>query len=254
MQKENVRDEKYKAPVLKHLHQQTGLTFTRERKPNRVLFVERANEAPAPILDQGRRMKGFGGMKNGHGSCNFRHSWLFRIPHPAGSGHDEIANLLSTMLCAGESHLRKARLTLALSDSSAIAALDHPNCYRRRLVRQNRFPQRSLRLPFRAAPGHRGPASMTCAVDVKPCAVKWLWTGRVPLGMITMFAGDPKLGKSYVSLAMATALSRGLPLPISNRPDLVGSTILRLKPRRGRHLEAGKIRIEECSGRSPHLP
>ena len=58
------------------------------------------------------------------------------------------------------------------------------------------------------------------------CAVDWLWSGRVPLGMITMFAGDPKLGKSYVTLAMAAALSRGLPLPMSDRPDHPGSTIL----------------------------
>ena len=41
-----------------------------------------------------------------------------------------------------------------------------------------------------------------------------------------MFAGDPKLGKSYVTLAMAAALSRGLPLPMSDRPDRPGSTIL----------------------------
>jgi putative DNA primase/helicase len=67
---------------------------------------------------------------------------------------------------------------------------------------------------------------LTCAVDLEPRAVDWLWSGRVPLGMITMFAGDPKLGKSYVTLAMAAALSRGLPLPMSDRPNHPGSTIL----------------------------
>ena len=44
--------------------------------------------------------------------------------------------------------------------------------------------------------------------------------------MITMFAGDPKLGKSYVTLSMAAALSRGLPLPCGDQPDRPGSTIL----------------------------
>jgi hypothetical protein len=44
--------------------------------------------------------------------------------------------------------------------------------------------------------------------------------------MLTMFAGDPKLGKSYVTLAMAAALSRGLPMPMSRLPDGKGSTIL----------------------------
>lgn len=67
---------------------------------------------------------------------------------------------------------------------------------------------------------------LTCAIDLKPRAIDWLWSGRVPLGMITMFAGDPKLGKSYVTLAMAGALSRGRPLPTSDRPDRPGSTIL----------------------------
>jgi putative DNA primase/helicase len=67
---------------------------------------------------------------------------------------------------------------------------------------------------------------LTCAIDLEPCAVDWLWSGRVPLGMITMFAGDPKLGKSYVTLAMAAALSRGLPLPLSDRPNQPGSTML----------------------------
>src|SRR5580692_10079606 len=67
---------------------------------------------------------------------------------------------------------------------------------------------------------------LTCAFDLEPRDVEWLWSGRVPLGMITMFAGDPKLGKSLVTLAMAAALSRGLPLPMSDLPHRQGSTIL----------------------------
>jgi hypothetical protein len=67
---------------------------------------------------------------------------------------------------------------------------------------------------------------MTCALDLEPREVEWLWPGRVPLGMITMFAGDPKLGKSLVTLAMAAALSRGLPLPRGGPDGRLGSTIL----------------------------
>jgi hypothetical protein len=67
---------------------------------------------------------------------------------------------------------------------------------------------------------------MTRAVDFEPREIEWLWTGRVPLGMMTLFAGDPKLGKSYVTLAMAAALSRGLPLPTGELPNRPGSTIL----------------------------
>ena len=70
---------------------------------------------------------------------------------------------------------------------------------------------------------------LTCAVNVSSREVDWLWVGRVPLGMITMFAGDPKLGKSYVTLAMAAAISRGLSLPsvpLSDMPCRPGSVIL----------------------------
>ncbi len=67
---------------------------------------------------------------------------------------------------------------------------------------------------------------MIRALDLEPREVNWLWSCRVPLGMMTMFAGDPKLGKSYVTLAMAAALSRGLPLPLSQRPNRPASTIL----------------------------
>jgi hypothetical protein len=48
---------------------------------------------------------------------------------------------------------------------------------------------------------------LTCAFDAEPREVEWLWAGRVPLGMITMFAADPKLGKSF---AMGGQWSWGL--------------------------------------------
>ncbi len=67
---------------------------------------------------------------------------------------------------------------------------------------------------------------LTRAADMSPREVEWLWSGRVPPGMITMIAGDPKMGKSFVTLAMAAAVSRGLPLPKGDLPNGPGSTIL----------------------------
>jgi len=86
-----------------------------------------------------------------------------------------------------------------------------------------------VRAPAAAHPesaGFQRGVRMTRALDLKPREIDWLWAGRVPLGMMTMFAGDPKLGKSYVTLDMAAALSRGRPLPLSDRPNRPGSTIL----------------------------
>ena len=49
--------------------------------------------------------------------------------------------------------------------------------------------------------------------------------GRVPKGMMTLFAGDPKLGKSFVTLYMAPPFRAGA-LPMSDRPNRPGSAIL----------------------------
>ena len=54
---------------------------------------------------------------------------------------------------------------------------------------------------------------LVCVADVKPEIVHWLWHPYIPLGKLTILEGDPGLGKSYVALAVITALTRGAPLP-----------------------------------------
>lgn len=49
--------------------------------------------------------------------------------------------------------------------------------------------------------------------DIKPLPVEWLWPGRVPLGKLTLLAGDPGICKSLVALDMAARLSRGAAWP-----------------------------------------
>lgn len=39
--------------------------------------------------------------------------------------------------------------------------------------------------------------------------LEWLWPGRIPLGKLTLLAGDPGLGKSFVTLDLAARVSRG---------------------------------------------
>ena len=50
---------------------------------------------------------------------------------------------------------------------------------------------------------------------VEPKAISWLWPGRIPRGMLTLLIGNPSIGKSFLSIALASRLSRGLPLPDS---------------------------------------
>jgi putative DNA primase/helicase len=56
-------------------------------------------------------------------------------------------------------------------------------------------------------------AEMISASAITPMRTEWLWPGRIPMGMLTLFSGDPKLGKSLASLALVAAVTRGGPLP-----------------------------------------
>lgn len=49
--------------------------------------------------------------------------------------------------------------------------------------------------------------------DVRPEPVAWLWPGRIALGKLTLIAGDPGLGKSFLTLDMAARVSRGWAWP-----------------------------------------
>lgn len=63
--------------------------------------------------------------------------------------------------------------------------------------------------------------------DVKPEAVSWLWPGRIALGKLTLVAGDPGLGKSFLTLDIAARLSSGTPWPDRrHEPNPVGGVVL----------------------------
>src|SRR4051812_12628187 len=54
---------------------------------------------------------------------------------------------------------------------------------------------------------------MRCMADVKSRPLGWLWPGRIPLGGLTTIAGDPGLGKSFLTLDLAACVSAGRPWP-----------------------------------------
>ena len=49
--------------------------------------------------------------------------------------------------------------------------------------------------------------------DCHSSPIRWLWPGRVPAGKLTLLVGDPGLGKSFVTLDIASRVSRGRSLP-----------------------------------------
>lgn len=61
--------------------------------------------------------------------------------------------------------------------------------------------------------------------DVLAEAVTWLWPGRLPLGKLSMVVGDPGLGKSFLTLDIASRISRGGAFP-DGVPAPLGNVIL----------------------------
>ena len=64
--------------------------------------------------------------------------------------------------------------------------------------------------PNNAAPKSFGlRVDAVCLADVQPEPVRWLWPGRFALGKLSLIAGEPGLGKSFLTLDMAARVSRG---------------------------------------------
>jgi putative DNA primase/helicase len=61
--------------------------------------------------------------------------------------------------------------------------------------------------------------------QVQKLDVEWLWPGRIALGCLTVLAGDPDVGKSYLALELAARVSRGAVWP-DGQPSLGASKVL----------------------------
>ena len=61
--------------------------------------------------------------------------------------------------------------------------------------------------------------------DVEMQEVHWLWEKRIPLGKLTILDGDPGMGKSLLSIALAASVSTGHPMP-DGTPTKQGGVIL----------------------------
>lgn len=69
-------------------------------------------------------------------------------------------------------------------------------------------------------------ALIKCFDDIKSVPIDWLWEGRIAFGKLTMIVGDPGLGKSLITIALATYVSKGFPFPVDNSKCPIGDVIL----------------------------
>ena len=56
--------------------------------------------------------------------------------------------------------------------------------------------------------------------------LQWLWPGRIPVGKLALFAGDPGLGKSFVTLDITARVTRGMKWPDGAANRGAGSVIM----------------------------
>ena len=92
--------------------------------------------------------------------------------------------------------------------SRAAHAMGHDGALRR--IRKESDMQEA---PFSRDAAPLGEAVLMPITSYQPSPVHWLWPGRVPIGKVTLMAGDPGLGKSFVSLDLAARTSAGLAMP-----------------------------------------
>jgi hypothetical protein len=74
----------------------------------------------------------------------------------------------------------------------------------------NGYDDQGNLLPYSPNDGKAGRCpELICLTDVNPLEVEWLWEPYLPAGMLSMLSGDPGGGKTFISLAIAAALSKG---------------------------------------------
>ncbi len=89
---------------------------------------------------------------------------------------------------------------------------------------QNRLPG----LTKLASGERRSPSRLTvrCLADVVPRNLEWLWPGLLPLGKLSLFCGDPGLGKSFVTCDLAARVSRGAAWPNGETTQPAGTVLI----------------------------
>jgi AAA domain len=74
-------------------------------------------------------------------------------------------------------------------------------------------------LPTNREKSEASVATLRCVADVEAEHVHWLWYPYIPQGKVTLVEGDPGVGKSWMVLALTTAIAAGQGLPNVEKCD-----------------------------------
>jgi putative DNA primase/helicase len=73
---------------------------------------------------------------------------------------------------------------------------------------------------------HEPELVMQCMADIQPEKIKWLWPGRIAIGKQTLIGGEPGLGKSQITAALAATVTTGGPWPCDEGRAPRGSVLI----------------------------
>lgn len=108
-------------------------------------------------------------------------------------------------------NLSDAEVRVALAENLARKTSEDEQSLRRALSRLEGDLAQSL-ADGNGQAGETGPVLVTLA-NVPREEIAWLWPPYLPRRRLSLLDGDPGVGKSWLSLAIAAAVTRGTPLP-----------------------------------------
>jgi predicted ATP-dependent serine protease len=62
--------------------------------------------------------------------------------------------------------------------------------------------------------------------DVEATEIEWVWLDHIPRGKLSIFVGDPGVGKSLLSCSIASSVSTGTTWPVNGAPCNLGDAVM----------------------------
>ncbi|MFM0173193.1 AAA family ATPase [Paraburkholderia sediminicola] len=72
----------------------------------------------------------------------------------------------------------------------------------------------------------RASVMLSCAADVTPEHIVWLWPGWLPAGKLTLLAGSPGTGKTTLAIALAACVSNAAAWPDGSQCGTAGRVLM----------------------------
>lgn len=174
------------------------------------LIAELRPKANAQAHAQGGATVGVDGL---HVSSEIKR--LIREGKPKGQRSEAIFKVIRAMVKAGHADTEISTILLDPANKLSEKPLEHGPAWLQAEINRARVKPDT---EGQAANGkdasstgkqNRPSAGVVCLADVEPEEVEWLWHPYIPIGKVTSIEGDPGLGKSWLLMAIAAAISKG---------------------------------------------